>query len=42
MTVTIDIFSDVICPWCLIGKRRLDQALAALDGEVGAFETCAR
>lgn len=23
-----DIFFDVICPWCLIGKRRLDQALA--------------
>ena len=25
----IDIVSDVICPWCFIGKRRLDQALAA-------------
>ena len=25
--VQIDIFSDVICPWCLIGKRRLEQAL---------------
>ncbi len=25
----IDIFSDVICPWCLIGKRRLERALAA-------------
>ncbi|MCK6454087.1 MAG: DsbA family oxidoreductase [Alphaproteobacteria bacterium] len=24
----IDIFSDVICPWCFIGKRRLDKALA--------------
>ena len=24
----IDIVSDVICPWCFIGKRRLDRALA--------------
>lgn len=23
----IDIFSDVICPWCFIGKRRLERAL---------------
>ncbi|MEZ0578742.1 DsbA family oxidoreductase [Nocardioides sp. MH1] len=25
----IDIWSDVVCPWCSIGKRRLEQALAA-------------
>ena len=24
----IEIYSDVICPWCYIGKRRLDSALA--------------
>jgi len=24
----LDIFSDVICPWCYIGKRRLERALA--------------
>ncbi|MDX1574959.1 MAG: DsbA family oxidoreductase [Kiloniellales bacterium] len=24
----IDIYSDVICPWCYIGKRRLERALA--------------
>lgn len=24
----IDIFSDVVCPWCFIGKRRLEKALA--------------
>jgi len=23
----IDIISDVVCPWCFIGKRRLEQAL---------------
>lgn len=30
MTVTIAIRSDVVCPWCWIGKRRLEQALASL------------
>jgi predicted DsbA family dithiol-disulfide isomerase len=26
--LTIDVLSDVVCPWCLIGKRRLELALA--------------
>lgn len=26
--LTIDVISDVICPWCFIGKRRLEKALA--------------
>lgn len=26
--VTVDIVSDVVCPWCFIGKRRLEAALA--------------
>jgi predicted DsbA family dithiol-disulfide isomerase len=26
--ITIDVFSDVVCPWCFIGKRRLEKALA--------------
>jgi predicted DsbA family dithiol-disulfide isomerase len=30
MTVMIDMVSDVICPWCFLGKRRLDKALAQL------------
>jgi predicted DsbA family dithiol-disulfide isomerase len=25
----IDVVSDVVCPWCFIGKRHLDKALAA-------------
>lgn len=29
---TIDVISDVICPWCFLGKRRLDAALAQLGG----------
>jgi predicted DsbA family dithiol-disulfide isomerase len=26
--MTIDIWSDIVCPWCYIGKRRFEQALA--------------
>jgi predicted DsbA family dithiol-disulfide isomerase len=26
--LTIDVVSDVVCPWCYIGKRRLEAALA--------------
>ena len=27
-TLQIDIVSDVVCPWCYLGKRRLDRAMA--------------
>ena len=30
--ILIEIASDVICPWCYIGKRRLEKALASLEG----------
>jgi predicted DsbA family dithiol-disulfide isomerase len=26
--LTVDVVSDVVCPWCYIGKRRLEQAIA--------------
>lgn len=29
-TLRIDVVSDVVCPWCFVGKRRLDAALAQL------------
>ena len=35
MGLTVDVISDVICPWCYIGKRRLEKAVAAVDGPVG-------
>ena len=28
MSVVVDVISDVICPWCYIGKRRLEKAIA--------------
>ncbi|WP_119275303.1 DsbA family oxidoreductase [Taklimakanibacter deserti] len=30
--ITIDVVSDVVCPWCYVGKHRLEQALAMLPG----------
>src|SRR6266436_2942175 len=27
MALSIDIISDVVCPWCFIGKRRMEAAL---------------
>ncbi len=33
MNLRVDIISDVICPWCLIGKRRLEKAIALLSDE---------
>jgi len=39
----VEIYSDVICPWCFIGKRRFDQAREQrprleLDVQWRAFE----
>jgi predicted DsbA family dithiol-disulfide isomerase len=30
--IEIDIWSDVVCPWCFIGRRRLQKAIAAHAG----------
>jgi predicted DsbA family dithiol-disulfide isomerase len=30
----IDVWSDIACPWCYVGKRRLEQALAKFPHEV--------
>jgi predicted DsbA family dithiol-disulfide isomerase len=32
--VRIDIWSDVVCPWCYIGVTRFDRALASFDGDL--------
>jgi predicted DsbA family dithiol-disulfide isomerase len=34
MTLHVDVISDVICPWCFIGKRRLEKAIAAHQHDV--------
>lgn len=34
--MTIDVWSDVMCPWCAIGYGQLTKALAELKGEIEA------
>lgn len=36
-TRRIDVISDAICPWCWIGKRQLEAALAQLGGGFAVF-----
>lgn len=31
-TLQVDVIADLICPWCYLGKRRLDDALSAVLG----------
>ncbi len=28
----VDVWSDIACPWCFVGKRRFEKGLASLDG----------
>lgn len=32
--ITVDVWSDIACPWCYIGNRTLTQAIEQYDGEV--------
>ena len=32
----IEIYSDVVCPWCYVGKRRLERALGQLNDRMKA------
>ena len=40
----VEIFSDLVCPWCFIGKRRFETAIAALqaDGLASDLEVVVR
>ena len=31
VTMQVEIWSDVVCPWCYLGKRRFEQALDSFD-----------
>ncbi|WP_022918042.1 DsbA family oxidoreductase [Ruania albidiflava] len=33
-SLTVDVWSDIACPWCYIGNRTLGQAIEKHDGEV--------
>lgn len=32
--MTVDVWSDIVCPWCYIGKRKFEAALAELGDEL--------
>jgi predicted DsbA family dithiol-disulfide isomerase len=34
MMLTVDVISDVICPWCYVSKRRLEKAIPCFDVRV--------
>ena len=34
LTLKVDLFTDVVCPWCLVGSVRLDKAIAELPDDV--------
>lgn len=34
MNLSVEVISDVICPWCFIGKRRLEKAIYACSSPV--------
>lgn len=31
-SIRVDVWSDIACPWCYIGKRKFEAGLAAFDG----------
>jgi len=40
--VIIDVWSDVVCPWCFIGKRRLESAIERLKAQSPEVEISVR
>ena len=34
MALNVNVISDVICPWCFVGKRRLEKAISAFEADV--------
>jgi predicted DsbA family dithiol-disulfide isomerase len=35
--VRIDVWSDIVCPWCYIGKRRFERALAGFEARPDVY-----
>ncbi len=38
-SITIDVVSDVVCPWCYLGKKRLEKAIAEVAGDLAVSVT---
>ncbi len=32
VSISVDVVSDVVCPWCFIGQKRLDKAIDTVEG----------
>jgi predicted DsbA family dithiol-disulfide isomerase len=41
-TLAVDVISDVVCPWCYIGKRKLEAALSELKAREPALDIAVR
>jgi len=41
-TLAVDVISDVVCPWCYIGKRKLEAALSDLKAREPALDIAVR
>jgi predicted DsbA family dithiol-disulfide isomerase len=37
--ITIDVVSDVVCPWCYLGKKRLDKAIESVKDDMAVAVT---
>jgi predicted DsbA family dithiol-disulfide isomerase len=40
--LTVDVVSDIVCPWCFIGKRKLEHALTELRATDPALDVVVR
>src|SRR4051812_726000 len=41
-SLAVDIVSDIVCPWCLIGKRKLDRALSEVQRSEPSLDVTVR
>jgi len=39
VALSIEVISDGICPWCFVGKRRLEKALKVVEGQYETYVT---
>lgn len=39
ITMQIDVYSDMVCPWCRIGKKNMNDAIAAWENATGESVT---
>ena len=35
--INVEVFLDILCPWCFVGRRRLKSAIERFDGDVNVI-----